>query len=582
MGGAVQPQFSTADLMNAYAAQLPGKTPAASGDPTGFLASPDGKGFKQVHAEVKQAQLANGLGPTPADPTLQALLAPNELAAVQPLSSTADPIQHGAAAGIMALHSQGQPDGFQGAQAEYAHVDSAFKQGLITDPKLKALYGKFKENPKAMSPDDANTLNQMISTIASATDVIQDPHLKLRVGKVTSIDSTQTGPMVQVQFDPKVPLDPALVSSLSATDTSLPVIKPTTQGLGVYVAPSGTVGVVAAPTTVVATKVRHLYPALTDSDGLARWAPGAPRNVSDGEALRRRLDTLSQGHIGETYDTSALDQIGGHPAGVAGTHIAVDVAGGYQLKRMSQFGTVADMGTVQRSMPGTDDPQDRTVAAAKRVLITLDPADAHLVGSHANEILDTKNGSNVAIYAHDAVDGFDRAREHQFTDGVTTHAHRSADPEIAASHGFDVYVKDASGLPSTSPEGQAVRTSRFTPTPDMALSNDGFGRVIPAGTGEFKTHGANILNSTHGGANVVGFGVFNQGRAPDVVLAYDADTAAQLQQTADVYGTPVGNSVHVQTGTELMPAATVAEAMRVIGVKPSRIVPSGQPAMSGI
>jgi hypothetical protein len=579
MGAPQQPSFTTADLMNTYAGQL-GQGPSAAppGDPTAFLTARDGKTFKQVHAEVKAAQLQGGFAQSPTDPTMQALLAPDPVHAVVPLSNTSDVVQHGAAAGILAQHATGMPDGFQGAQAEYARVDTAFKQGLITDPKLKQLFGKFKENPASLSAGDASTLSQMVSAVASATDVIQDPHLKLRVGKVTSIDTTPGGPVVQVQFDPKAPLDPALVTSLSATDTTLPILKPSTQGLGVYVAPSGTVGVVAPPTPQVATKVRHLYPSLTDGDGNARWLPGAPRKVTDGEQLRRDLDTASDGHVGETFDATAIDKAGGHPASVAGTHIAVDVTGGYQLQRLAHMGTPTDLGSIQRTVQNGD---TRTAASAHRVMITLDPADAANVGTHANEILDTKNGSNVAIYAHDDVPGFTRAREHLYTDGVTVYAHRTADPEHTASHGFDVYVKDATGLPKTSPEGAALRSATFTPSPDQTLANGTFGRVIPAGQGTFETHGKNILNSTHGGKPVVGFGVFNEGRAPDVVLAYDEDTATHLSQTADAYGKPVGNSVHVNVDQSLQPAAMVAEAMRLIGAPPTRIVPSGQPAMSG-
>lgn len=89
----------------------------------------------------------------------------------------------------------------------------------------------------------------------------------------------------------------------------------------------------------------------------------------------------------------------------------------------------------------------RTSRRVDRWQFKVDPDQAHRLSKLATD-LEALGAQNVSIYAHETeVEGFEPAREHLFSDGVSLRVVRSKSSEIGESNSIPLFVRSTVGLP---------------------------------------------------------------------------------------------------------------------------------------
>lgn len=100
-------------------------------------------------------------------------------------------------------------------------------------------------------------------------------------------------------------------------------------GSGMSISPTGKGSIVGPVTDVIASTVRHLYPAVVRPDGVAVWGRGYPVPVRDLDRLQADLGRDLSGHEVERWTSAAFG--GQHPATMPGSTAMVDVVEGTKL-----------------------------------------------------------------------------------------------------------------------------------------------------------------------------------------------------------------------------------------------------------
>lgn len=315
-----------------------------------------------------------------------------------------------------------------------------------------ATWNRFLGSPETLSDVEMDDLLVNVNRVANIVDEIAAAGFDLDpAADVDRLVFGVDGPMLFSKADGDfvdrfnvAPISPSLLTASAPTGRA-------TVFLG-----GGNIGLTGVPTGRTAAVWNGYAPVVTGmNDKAARWLPVGPASMRTlGEV---RAETSKEpGTITESflnYDLRVTD--GQHPALTAKNVVMFTMPDDRASLRGVGWNPI-EVGRTRIEMPPTDGDEWRDAVTARRFFVkvpeTVDPADL------ASEI-EARGGSNLRVYGRVLeMPGWERHREHMWTDGVETFTSISDADTATDPNSMFVFTRPGFGaMPTSTPSGAAMR-----------------------------------------------------------------------------------------------------------------------------
>src|SRR5215207_594044 len=338
-------------------------------------------------------------------------------------------------AAAMERYGKDLPDPTGAAQVAYAKFNN-LSLGGKNAARVKDQWQRLVSGAE-MSEAELEQFHGVMKGVDAVTSRL-NPGLKVPGIRVARVDLEEDEPYANLEAD-----DPAdLVASIPLNSAA--VVKAGGEKLQFRVNSTGEASVTGPVDDKTANKLRHMYPEPLEGGGY-QWVPSHVRPVVSVDKVRDQFQ--EPGHVVETYENSALAEVGGHPAMMPGNHLVVETKPEDHktvLGLLQELGQAVRVKGVEVEAPARDEDWDDDIDqegmrdAVRTVKLVL-TGDAKAVQEAAEQ--SRLKSVRQAIYMHGDPEGdWSPAQEHLYTDGFRTLAHR-AGKAPQAPHSFRVWVR---------------------------------------------------------------------------------------------------------------------------------------------